>query len=50
MKHAAKDLVKDETSPAEIAVSCDDTWQKQYGYNSLVGATFIISIDNGLCS
>ena len=29
MKHAAKDLVKDGTSPNENAVSCDGTWQKQ---------------------
>ena len=47
MKHAAKDLVKDGTSPTEIAVSCDGTWQKRYGNHSLLGATFIISIDNG---
>ena len=47
MKHAAKDLVKDGTSPNEITVSCDGTWQKRYGHNSLLGATFIISIDNG---
>ena len=47
MKHGAKDLVKDGTSPTEIAVSCDGTWQKQYGNSSSLGATFIISIDNG---
>ena len=47
IKYAAKDLVKDGTSPTEIAVSWGGTWQKQYGHNSLLGATFIISIGNG---
>ena len=28
-------------------MSVDGTWQKRYGYNSLLGATFIISVDNG---
>ena len=46
-QHAAKDLVKAGASPTEIAVSCDGTWQRRYGHNSLLDATFIISIDNG---
>ena len=47
MKHAVTDLVKGGTS-LEITVSCDSTWQKRYGRNTLqLGATFIISIDNG---
>ena len=36
MKHAAKDLVKDGTSPNENAVSCDGTWQKQYAQAQLI--------------
>ena len=47
-QNAEKDLAKDETSPTEIGVNSDGTWQKRYGYNSLLGATFIISIDNAL--
>ena len=37
MKHAAADLVKGGTSPTEIAVSCDGTWEKRYVHNSLLG-------------
>ena len=47
-QNAAKDLAKDETSPTEIGVNPDGTWQKRYGHNSLLGATFIILIDNAL--
>ena len=40
--------MQQKKSPNEIAVSCDGTWQKRYGHNSLLGATFIISTDNGV--
>ena len=32
----------------QISVSMDGTWQKRCGHNSLLGASFVISIDNGL--
>ena len=51
MRCAAKDLVDCSINvgvPIKIAVSVDGTWQKRYGYNSLLGATFVISIENSL--
>ena len=30
-----------------VSVSIDGTWQKRYGFNSLLGAVFIISIETG---
>ena len=32
---------------AEISVSVDGTWKKRYGHNSLLGALFEISTENG---
>ena len=32
---------------SDIAFSVDGTWQKRYGHNSLLGASIIISIENG---
>ena len=45
MSNASKGLVKDSTTC--VPVSIDGTWQKRYGHNSLLGATFLISVDNG---
>ena len=49
---AAKQLRKvigklddDDDSILNVAVSVDGTWQKRYGFNSLLGVIFIISID-----
>ena len=47
MKYAAQNLSHNNLSPTEVAVSIDGTWQKCYGHNSLLGATFVISIQNG---
>ena len=30
-----------------VSVSVDGTWQKRYGYNSLLGVVFILSVDTG---
>ena len=35
---------------ATVSVSVDRTWQKRYGHNSLLGASFIFSIDMVLYS
>ena len=32
---------------AEVSVSVDGTWQKRYGHNSLLGASFVLSVDSG---
>ena len=32
---------------ANVSVSVDGAWQKRYGFNSLVGMVFVISIDTG---
>ena len=47
MKYAAQNLSHNNLLPTEVAVSIDGTWQKRYGHNSLLGATFVISIQNG---
>ena len=47
MSLAAQSLHKEGSTPTEISISVDGTWQKRYGHNSLLGATFILSIDNG---
>ena len=46
MNMAAENLRKGDKL-AEITVSVDGTWQKIYGHNSLLGASFVISIENG---
>ena len=35
-----------ENAPG-VSVTVDGTWQKRYGFSSLVGAVFIISVDTG---
>ena len=47
MNRAAESFSNNEVLPTEVAVSIDGTWQKRYGHNSLLGATFVISIYNG---
>ena len=47
MNCAAQSLSNNEVLPTEVTVSIDGTWQKRYGQNSLLGATFVISIYNG---
>ena len=48
MKYAAQSPSHNNLLPTEEAVSIDWTWwQKHYGHNSLLGATFVISIQNG---
>ena len=47
MSRAAQKLVHNNSSTTDIPVSIDGTWQKRYGHNSLLGATFLMSIDNG---
>ena len=49
MSCAAKTILTPQINDGEtqIAVSVDGTWQKRYGHNSLLGATFVLSIDNG---
>ena len=49
---AAKHLRKLKSKGADnqiidIPVSVDGSWQKRYGFNSLLGMIFIISIDTG---
>ena len=51
MRYAAKDLVDRSINvgvSTKIAVSVDGTWQKRYGHDSLLGGTFVISIENGI--
>ena len=46
---AAKTLVTQQINDGgtQIAFGVDGTWQKRYGHNSLLGATFVLSIHNG---
>ena len=37
----------DMKNPIPVTVRIDWPWQKQYGFNSLLGVTFIISVDTG---
>ena len=45
---AASKLMRHGDEIANVFVSVDGTWQKRYGHNSLLGASFIISVDSGL--
>ena len=47
MNCTAQSLSNNEVLPMEVAVSIEGTWQKRYGHNSLLGATFVISIYSG---
>ena len=47
MNEAASKLMRHGDEIANVSVSVDGTWQKRYGHNSLLGASFIISV-NGL--
>ena len=42
MNRAAQSLSNNEVLPTEVAVSIDGTWQKCYGLNSLLGATYLL--------
>ena len=37
----------DDGQLIDVSVSVDAAWQKRYGFNSLVGMVFVISIDTG---
>ena len=37
---------KDVGKAVPVGVTVDGTWQKRYGFNSLLGVVFIISVDN----
>ena len=37
----------DVKSSLPVSVIIDVTWQKQYGFSSLLGVAFIISVDTG---
>ena len=39
--------VVDDGQLIDVSVSVDGAWQKRYGFNSLVGMVFVISIDTG---
>ena len=47
MNEAARKLMRHCDEIANVSVSVDVTWQTRYGHNSLLGASFIISV-NGL--
>ena len=47
MKYAAQSPSHNNLSPTEEAVSTDGMWWQKHGHNSLLGATFVISIQNG---
>ena len=38
---------KDGGKAVPVGVTVDRTWQKRYGFNSLLGVVFIISVDTG---
>ena len=38
---------EDDGRVVDVTVSVDAAWQKRYGYNSLLGMVFLISIDTG---
>ena len=40
-------LKKNKDDLADYAVTVDGTWQKWYGRNSEIGATFVLSADTG---
>ena len=44
MNSAAASLCSDD-NVGEISVSVDGTWQKRYGHNSLLGASFVLPVD-----
>ena len=48
MNEAASKLMRHGDEIANVSVSVDGTLQKRYGHNSLLDASFIISVDNGL--
>ena len=37
----------DDGQLIDVSVSVDGAWQKRYGFNSLLGMVFVISIDTG---
>ena len=41
------DIVEGEGIIVDVAVSVDGSWPKRYGFNSLLGMVFVISIDTG---
>ena len=40
-------LKKNKDNLVDCAVTVDGTWQKRYGHNSKLGATFVLSADTG---
>ena len=47
MNMTAESLRKGDDDIANISVSVDGNWQKRYGHKSLLGASFVISTENG---
>ena len=48
MNETASKLMRHGDGIANVSVSVDGKWQKRYDHNSLLGASFIISVDNSL--
>ena len=46
MNSDAASLCSDD-NVGEISVSADGTWQKRYGHNALLGASFVLFVNNG---
>ena len=48
MRFTLKIIYKsDVKNSIPVAVTIDGTWQKQYGFSSLLGVAFIILVDTG---
>ena len=45
--NTAASLRRKDNELAKVSVSVDGTWQKRYGHNSLLGASFVLSVDSG---
>ena len=43
----AASLLRKDNELAEVSGSVDGTWQNHYGHNSLLGASFVLSVDSG---
>ena len=48
MNSDAAGLCSDD-NVGEISVSADGTWQKKYEHNALLGASFVLTVNNGQC-
>ena len=48
LHNMTNDKFSQKNEVADIAVSCDGTWQRQ-GFSSLIGVVTVIAIDTGKC-